>query len=135
MALEEKLELYHEMYDLTKSECGVPCLRPQRCCSPDYCETALSWAKQEYGVDLPRTNHPTLPLMGPNGCTAAPQYRPICTMQNCSIGKTGSLSGDPTGRKTERYFQIRRELEADYGASERLYREHYVARDTASDQK
>lgn len=75
-------QLYEEVSALTLSKCSgaskPSCNLPFQCCSPEYCEYAL---KENPG--LARTNHPRLPLMGPNGCTAKPHQRPICAIHVC----------------------------------------------------
>ncbi len=97
------IELYAKMAALTLPKCKA-CFPPLSCCSPEYCEMAISIAKDE-GVELTRTEHPTLPLMGIDGCTAAPHFRPLCTLHNCSIN---SIACDPKDPKwTKKYFDLR----------------------------
>lgn len=98
--------LYQEMADLTRPLCGA-CRAPFSCCSPEYCEMALRIAKDQ-GVDLARTDHKTLPLMGPTGCTAAPHFRPLCTLHVCSVNGLGFIKDREVNR---RYFKLRTEIE------------------------
>lgn len=104
MSLEQ---LYEEMSEHTKGECAK-CRVPRSCCSPEYCEMAAQWAKDEYGIELVRTNHPRLPFMGyangeSIGCTVAPHLRPLCTLHVCSINSIGT-----SGNKAwdDRYFNL-----------------------------
>lgn len=95
--------LYQKMYDLTNPKCGS-CNLPNACCHKDYCEMTLAYAKEVWGTDLLRTEHPTLPLMGEKGCTAAPHLRPLCTAHVC---EQHLMRVDDF---TEQYFQIREEI-------------------------
>jgi hypothetical protein len=79
-----RLELWYDRLSaLTAPKCKSECNVPRSCCSAAYCEFALRYAKDRWGVELERTKHPHLPLMGPNGCTAAPYLRPLCTAHAC----------------------------------------------------
>lgn len=73
--------LYVEIAELTKPKCGQ-CRVPYQCCQPDVCELIALCAKED-GIDLPRTDHPTLPFMGPEGCTLEPFQRPLCAVHVC----------------------------------------------------
>lgn len=99
--------LMQEMYEHTRPECGK-CRSPLSCCSPEYCEMTIEYAKENWAVDLVRTNHPTLPLMGETGCTAQPHLRPLCTLHTCKINSIGS-SGNPNW--DDKYFKIREKIE------------------------
>lgn len=106
--------LYEEMSRHTAPECASACPKPHSCCNGMYCEITIGYAKQKWGVDLPRTSDPRLPLMGPTGCTAAPHLRPICTVHTCDINSMGTKPWAPAW--TERYFDLRErinELEGD----------------------
>lgn len=100
--------LYKEMADLTRPECDK-CKVPLSCCSSEYCEITLAVAKERWGIELPVTQHPTLPLMGTTGCTAAPHLRPLCTLHTCEINCLGIKRGDPEW--TKKYFDLRVEIE------------------------
>ena len=104
---EELEQLYKEMAELTLPKCKE-CRVPLSCCSPEYCEMAIERAKKQ-GVLLERTDHPKLPLMGPDGCTAAPHHRPLCTLHVCSINSIGCDPKDPAW--TRKYFDLRDQLE------------------------
>jgi hypothetical protein len=107
------IQLFQEMSDLTQPECAKNCLIPFHCCSPEYCELAIQIAKDEWNTELVRTDHHKLPLMGPNGCTAAPHFRPLCTLHTCAINNWAFKPGDPGW--TKRYFKLRNAIdEADY---------------------
>jgi hypothetical protein len=72
-----------------------------------YCEAALEYAKEQ-GEPLEPMDHPSLPLMGPQGCIAPPHLRPLCTMHVCSIN---SLGFDPDDLEwTDRYFELRERI-------------------------
>ena len=102
---EELIELYAEMYRLTEPECACSCKIPRSCCSSEYCFSAISWAKDQWGVDLQPTGHDTLPLMGPDGCVADPHLRPQCTLHTCDISSLGFKRNDLAW--TDRYYKLR----------------------------
>lgn len=91
------------MSELTQPLCASKCNVPQQCCSPEYCFMAIEHAKEKWGVELKPTGHPTLPLMGPNGCTAEPHLRPICTIHVCE-----KHLFNPAISKT--YFKLREKI-------------------------
>lgn len=70
-------------------------------------------------MQLPRTNHPTLPLMGRDGCTAPPHLRPMCTMHTCDIQAMGykkPRDGEPTIKTdqwNQQYYDLRAEIELE----------------------
>ena len=68
--------------DMTAPMCGA-CPLPYSCCEAQYCRDAMAYAAKHWGESLQPTGHPTLPLMGPKGCTAAPHLRPKCTVFVC----------------------------------------------------
>lgn len=74
---------------------------------------------REWGTKLETTDHLTLPLMGKNGCTAAPHFRPLCTLHTCRINALGFEPSDPEW--TKKYFALREQLaemdEAEYHGS------------------
>jgi hypothetical protein len=78
-------ELYQRMADMTHERCDKGCRAEAKwsCCSREYCEEAIRWAWKRWGVFLPETGHERLPLLGPDGCTAAPHFRPLCTLHIC----------------------------------------------------
>jgi len=100
---------WEQMAALTREKCsGIgkgACLVPFSCCDRVYCEIAARYAKQEYGVELEKTDHPTLPFMGPNGCTVAPHLRPICAIHVCER----SYMADRPFAKA--YFKLRANLD------------------------
>lgn len=100
--------LYKDMYEHTKQECGTSCRVPHSCCSGEYCLFTIEHAKNNWGVILAPTDHPNLPLMGPNGCTADPHLRPMCTMHTCDINGVGFKPGDEGW--TIKYFRIRNKI-------------------------
>lgn len=107
------VQLYQQLYELTEPECRLACRCPQSCCSAEYCEIAIVEAKREWGVELTRTNHPRLPLMGPLGCTAAPHLRRLCTLHTCAIASLGFKPKDASW--TEKYYALREKIsEAEY---------------------
>jgi hypothetical protein len=94
--------LYQRLYEITGPKCRTECRLPQSCCSPEYCEIAIEFAQEE-GIELARTDHPKLPLMGPAGCTAPPHLRPMCTRHLCSINGLG-MDRDPVFNR--KYFRL-----------------------------
>jgi hypothetical protein len=99
--------LMQEMSELTEPECAKVCRVPHSCCSEEYCEMAIEFALED-GVVLTRTEHASLPLMGPKGCTALPHFRPMCTLHVCSIAGVGFKALDPVW--TKKYFQLRAKI-------------------------
>jgi len=94
-------QLYENIAELTKPKCtnkdGDGCRVPMQCCDPFQCEQVIA----ETG--LARTTHPTLPLMGPNGCTAQPYQRPICAIHVCERNLWNA-------EFSEKYFDLREEI-------------------------
>jgi hypothetical protein len=75
-------QLYAEIAALTKPKCGE-CPVPYHCCEPDMCKMIETFAKED-GIELPpRTDHPKLPYMGPEGCILEPYQRPLCAIHVC----------------------------------------------------
>jgi hypothetical protein len=93
------------MYELTEPECAHVCKNPHSCCNINYCVLAIQYAKEEYGVNLKTTSHPTLLLMGETGCTCPPHFRPLCTVHTCEICSLGFKKGDL--KWTKDYFKLR----------------------------
>jgi hypothetical protein len=109
------VSLYSKMSVLTSPECAKACRSPHSCCSPEYCELAIQWAKEKWGIDLERVNGRSirgecLPLLGASGCTCAPHLRPICTIHTCQINSLGFKPGDE--KWTKKYFDLRENIEA-----------------------
>ena len=102
--VEEAAAAFAAIAEHTRPECAS-CLRPHSCCGAVHCEDAIHLARSRYGVELPRTGHATLPLMGPDGCTAAPHYRPLCAVHTCAVEGLGYKPGDKVW--TVRYFELR----------------------------
>jgi len=95
---------YAQLGALTARECSGQCARPRSCCEEKYCAFAIDFAKARWQVELQPTWHPALPLMGDDGCTAAPHLRPICTAHTCEICEHGEKRGDAAW--TARYYEI-----------------------------
>lgn len=102
--------LFQRMSEMTSPECRK-CRVPLSCCDAMYCGCAEEYAQDEWGVDLTplKTDHPTLPFMGPTGCVVSPHLRPLCTLHVCSINNIGIKIGDP--KWTEKYFILREQIE------------------------
>ncbi len=123
--------LYEEMSEHTKGECAK-CRIPHSCCSPEYCEIAARWAKEEYGIELTPTGHPKLPFMGfakgrNTGCIVPPHLRPLCTLHVCSINSIGS-----SGNKEwdDKYFDLSSQIaEAELNQ----YTRKQVTKETANE--
>lgn len=78
----ELKQLYSEIAALTKPKCGQ-CRVPYGCCKPDACMMIEAFAKED-GIELPpKTDHPELPYMGPDGCILEPYQRPLCAIHVC----------------------------------------------------
>jgi hypothetical protein len=107
--MDKIIKLYQKLYLHTLPECEHTCKLPRSCCSPEYCHFTIEWAKTNYEITLQPTSHPTLPLMGANGCIAAPHLRPACTLHTCEINSSGYKRGDPAW--TRKYFRLRGEIE------------------------
>lgn|SRR5512143_3889254 len=103
---ERLIELYKKLYEMTNPVCATKCNLPQSCCSPEYCHIAMNWAKEKWNTELKPTGHPKLPLMGEQGCIAAPQYRPMCTAHVCemTLYKQGQAYWDE-------YWSVRNEID------------------------
>lgn len=104
---EKLVALYKEMAELTLPKCKK-CPLPLSCCSPEYCLMAIQIAKEDWGVELKTTGHSQLPLMGPDGCTVAPHFRPLCTVHTCRVNSWGFEPNDPEWNET--YFRLREKL-------------------------
>jgi len=102
--MKQKLkDLFAEMAALTWEKCKVDCRTPTpSCCSPEYCDMALEYAK-ENGIELEKPEGSNL-LIGPNGCLAEPWLRPLCSFHICER----SLS-DSTFYKN--YFELRERID------------------------
>lgn len=98
----EIIEAFQEMADLTRPKCGE-CRVPLSCCSPEYCVFTLNFAAEK-SIELATTDHPTLPLMGKQGCTAPPHLRPLCTLHVCEWHYIKSVEF------AEAYFDLRARL-------------------------
>src|SRR3546814_1029147 len=105
------IALYADLAAHTEPECTGACARPMTCCQERYCEIAMDFAAEHWGVELQTTWHRALPLMGPDGCTVAPHLRPICTAHTCDICEYGAKRHDPAW--TERYYALRDAIAED----------------------
>lgn len=106
---EELIQLYQDLADHTLEACKAECPDFGSCCDAFYCEVAQTYALDKWGVRLEPTGHPTLPLMGPKGCTAPPHLRPICTVHFCEMER---VERQPDrSRWKERYLQLRRRID------------------------
>jgi hypothetical protein len=114
MSTKEKLVLaYQAMYEHTKEECAYRCKFVHSCCSLEYCDMAIEIAKEDWGTVLEPTEHfkkglTKLPMMGQTGCTAAPHFRPLCTLHTCAMYAAG-FTNDRSWDKI--YFQIRKKID------------------------
>ncbi len=98
------IELYAALSALTEPECSSRCARPRTCCEAQYCAFAIEHARTHWQVELQSTWHGALPLMGDDGCTVAPHFRPICTAHTCEMCEHGVKRSDPVW--TARYHEI-----------------------------
>ena len=100
---EEVIRLSKEMYELTRPKCGE-CHLPFSCCDKRYCELAIEYAKENWGIELAPTDNNELPLLGPDGCIAAPHLRPVCTVHVCERSYLSDAE------YIEKYFDLRDKL-------------------------
>jgi hypothetical protein len=127
MTVKEQLaQLYQQMSELTKPECGK-CMMPNSCCDSMYCDLATARAA-EFGVTLVPTGHDKLPYMGEQGCIVPPHLRPLCTLHTCDVSSWGFKIDDPKGAWTSNYFDLRAQIETLeaklYKASNNLEKEN-----------
>lgn len=114
MNTKEKLVVtYSKMSEHTKDICAHKCRVPHSCCSPEYCDMAISIAKEDWGVQLKATpqyeeGRTKFPLMGLEGCVASPHFRPLCTFHNCAINGVG-FTQDKKWDKA--YFKLRSQID------------------------
>lgn len=108
--------LFQQLYEHTEPECGKSCRRPHSCCSPEYCAITVAFAQQEWGVTLEPTGHEKLPLMGSEGCIAAPHLRPLCTAHTCAINNLGYKPNDQEW--TDTYFKLRDAIDEEANEEE-----------------
>lgn len=102
--------LYKRIADLTFGHCKETCRNLGSCCSPEYCYLTIEIARDEWGTELTRTEHPTLPLLSLTGeCTAPPHMRPFCSLHSCDIANIGHFRNDIP--LTNKYFKLRRGIE------------------------
>lgn len=102
------IDLYRQLYELTNLECQRCRPKPLSCCHSGYCDLAAKHAKEFWGTTLVPTSHPTLPFMGPTGCTVAPHLRPLCTIHTCEVVQHG---GKHYQKWNEKYFGLKAEIE------------------------
>jgi hypothetical protein len=101
-------DLYSKMAKLTLSKCSGGCLiRLGYCCSPEYCELAVEYAK-EHGIELKETKNE-------KGCLVEPWLRPLCTLHICER----LLFQDEEFSK--KYFDLREQIE--------VYEEELLSKD------
>lgn len=101
------VKLWQEMAEMTMAKCKEHCHALGSCCSPEYCQMAAE--------EMTKAGH-KFPLM-PFGktfvvdgkCIVPPQFRPLCSLQQCKISGMGVDPKDPEW--TLRYFQLREEIE------------------------
>lgn len=109
------IELYQRMAEHTAPRCGSDRCRPYKpggCCSREYCQMALEFARDERGVDLTPLwdeNSPGAPFSRGGPCVVAPHLRPVCTMHVCVINNLGYDWSDPNW--SDRYFELREQID------------------------
>lgn len=104
----ELVQLYQQMAELTAPICANKCRNKYTCCDKIHCEAAEKYAKERYGVELERGDHPDLPFMGQDGCTVAPHLRPRCTLHTCSVAQIGFEPFDSAWN--EKYMRLRSQI-------------------------
>ena len=109
------------MHLLTNIVCRDTCHNWGSCCDPSYCRDAIEKAGKA-GIEL-ETFSETMPLLGPDGCTAPPEFKPICNVHQCQIASLGHFAA-PFSYFTEMYYDLREylneELEVETEMVERL---------------
>lgn len=105
MSEDPRIALYKKLSEHTQPVCATYCRKPQSCCDAYFCEAAIVYAKEHWNTTLERTGHPTLPMMGPNGCIVEPHMRPLCTYHVCCVDALGYKPNDPAW--TLEYFNLR----------------------------
>jgi hypothetical protein len=109
-ANERLITLYKNIADITFQDCKVKCRRLGSCCEPMYCEIAIAFAKDTYGIELEQTGN-KIPLLRDGGtCVAEPHLRGMCSMHSCDINSVGFFKGNP--QLTNQYFEVRDEIES-----------------------
>jgi hypothetical protein len=104
--------LYAEMAEHTNKLCAA-CSGPSDrdsgaygCCSVEHCEITMAYAKEAWGVDLEPVNiH--MPLLGSEGCIAAPHLRPSCSVWTCALGDPGYTDPAPDAEWRGQYAELR----------------------------
>ena len=98
----------------TWSDCQESCTMHPRygCCHELFCRLAMRFSVRVWNVILEPTDHPKLPLMGPNGCVAPPHLRPTCAKHTCEANPTGNTGGNQPSEWLERYQRLFAEIEA-----------------------
>jgi len=117
-ARKKLVKLYAAMYELTEPECRTVCRCPQSCCSAEYCEMTIEIALEMWGVSLSPIPGAKFPLLGKDGCIAAPHLRPLCTLHTCDVANLGFKKGDP--QWTKKYFALRHQLKTTEGVLARM---------------
>lgn len=102
--MSELKQAWQRIADITNDKCKNACRVKLSCCSPEYCAMTIDYAKESWNVELPMMDHPTLPLMGAQGCTASPHLRPLCAMHVCEM----NYLKDQTF--AEEYFNLRERI-------------------------
>ena len=105
----KEISLFARMAKITKAKCAQ-CRIPFSCCSPEYCDMAIDYAKEIYSEDISsmKTAHERLPFMSESGCVLPPHFRPLCSLHVCSISANGI---DKDAAFTKEYFSLREEIE------------------------
>lgn len=103
-------DLYQKMAELTKTVCLSECLggRVGSCCSPEYCQMAIDFAK-ENEMELTETKDD-------KGCLVHPWLRPMCTLHICErlLMRDRDFSN--------KYYELRDEINTQ---EEKLFTEQY----------
>ena len=106
--------LYAEIAQHTWSDCVESCTMQPRfsCCHPIFCRLTVLYASRAWGVRLEDTDHPSLPLMGPDGCVAAPHLRPTCSKHTCERSPLPFKGQHRPSAWHVRYEELLAEIEA-----------------------
>ena len=112
--MERLRHLYAEVAAHTWSDCEESCTMQPRfgCCHRIFCNIVIRHAARVWDVTLERTDHPTLPLMGDEGCTAAPHLRPTCAKHSCEVNPLGHTGGNQPSEWMDRYRALLGEIES-----------------------
>ena len=108
----EDINLWQQMADLTYTKCRQTCKRLGNCCDDLYCEAAEEFAETHFNQSFKKTGNKVRYLNDDGTCNVPPQFRVLCTIQQCKISSFGADKDDPEW--TEKYWNLRNEIESRF---------------------